>query len=111
MRLERAGQAWLIGYWFVIGADRTANPITAKLMEIRTIIRGEHNKPALVAVALNMAELHHPGDSLRSIVAGLQIPPPACTSFEPAMPVADGSVHCRASSASETKQGIRGRIS
>lgn len=105
MRLEQAGQAFLVGYWFVIGAERTANPITAKLMEIRTIFRGEHEKPALIAVALNMDKLDHPGDSLRSIVAGLQVRHLACTSFEAAMPVADEVVRCRASLVSDTKQG------
>jgi exosortase A len=78
MRLQEGGRRLLVGYWFVVGAARTANPVTAKLMEVRTMVKGEHIKPALIAVVLDTKGLDQPGASLHAIIAELAAAVSSC---------------------------------
>jgi hypothetical protein len=78
MRLQEGQQELTVGYWFVVGAERTANPVTAKIMEVRTIMKGEHIKPVLTAVVLNTNGLDQPGASLHAIIADLATATSAC---------------------------------
>ena len=83
MRLDEGKRSWIVAYWFAVGRERTANPVTAKLMEVRTIINGEHKKPALIAVALETKGLDQPGASLNAIVGEVAAPMAGCLIAEP----------------------------
>jgi exosortase A len=93
MRLQEQARTLMVGYWFEVDSGRTANPVTAKLMEIRTMLTGEHKKPALIAVVLDTKGLDQPGASLHAIIAETAAgvasclrqlrPVPQCESFAP----------------------------
>jgi exosortase len=78
MQLEYQGKTLLIGYWFTVGGRQTANPVTAKFMESITILRGEYQRPALIAVALDTNRLDMPGETLQQIVAEVAATMAAC---------------------------------
>jgi exosortase A len=82
MRLREGANDITVAYWFAVGGERTANPITAKIAEVRTIMQGEHKKPALIAVALDTKGLDQPGDSLHAIIAELATAMAACAQSE-----------------------------
>ena len=78
MRLQEGARKLIVGYWFAVGAERTANPVTAKLMEVRTMVKGEHKKPALIVVVLDTKGLDQPGASLHAIIAELAAAVSSC---------------------------------
>lgn len=69
MRLIHRSRELTVVYWFDVGTVVTANPVTAKLLEARTMLSGEHKTPALVAIALDTKGLDRPGASLDAIVS------------------------------------------
>ncbi|CAG0939123.1 hypothetical protein GPROT2_00555 [Gammaproteobacteria bacterium] len=71
MRLHEGSRDLMVAYWFDVGGARIANPVTAKIAEVRTMMQGEHKKPALIAVALDITGLDRPEDSLHAIIADL----------------------------------------
>jgi EpsI family protein len=83
VRLEEGRRGLRLVYWFEVGSGRTANPITAKLMEVRTIITGEHKRPAMVVVAVDTNGLVQSGASLHAIAAEVAAPISACLQSGP----------------------------
>ncbi len=78
MRLQHDGRDLMVAYWFTVGPAGTANPFTAKLMEIRTIFAGEHIKQIMIAVAIDTDRLSQPGASLHAIAAEVTASMSAC---------------------------------
>jgi hypothetical protein len=104
MRLEVARRPLVVGYWFAVGGRQTANPVTAKIMESLTILRGEHQRPALLAVALDTSKLDQPGEALRVIVEEVAVAVSACNGTGAGRdPEAAG--HCPAVAATDDTQG------
>lgn len=68
MRLDDGRQETVVVYWFLVGGDPIANPVTAKLVEGWTMLTGGHKRPALVALALDSNQLEQPGASLNTLV-------------------------------------------
>jgi exosortase A len=71
MRFHEGSRKLLAGYWFEVGPRRTANPVTAKLMEVGTMLNGEHKKPVLITVVLETKDLDQPSTYLSAILGEL----------------------------------------
>jgi hypothetical protein len=69
LRMQHGGRELTVAWWLAVGGRGTANPFTAKLLEVRTMLAGEHTKPAMIAVAVDTKGLDQPGASLHSIAA------------------------------------------
>jgi EpsI family protein len=95
MRLQYGSQSLLVAYWFTVGQQRTANPVTAKMMEVRRIMMGEYKRPALIAVVLDINKLDHPGDSLRAMLVDLSARLSSCLEQEAAQTDSVAEVRCR----------------
>lgn len=78
MRLGLGNDEWMIVHWLRVGERATANPFTAKVREFGTIVAGEHQQPALVAVAVKTKGLDRPGASIQAIAADVDAALSAC---------------------------------
>jgi hypothetical protein len=71
MRVKSAGGERLAAYWFEVGGAITANPVTAKIMEVRRQLTGKPANPVLVAVSIATTGLDRPENYLRQLASHL----------------------------------------
>ncbi len=103
MQLDVGSRRLLIGYWFTVAGQQTANPVTAKLREAITILSGEHQRPALIAVALETNKLDQPVAMFRRLVTAAMDAVSACPMTEKADPAPGASSdRCRRPAAAQT---------
>jgi EpsI family protein len=73
MRVQSVLGEQLAAYWFDVGGAITANPVTAKIMEVRRQFSDKPATPALVAVSIATRGLDRPQEYLQQLVSRLVV--------------------------------------